>query len=324
MVSLGIRIMFVIVVVLIFVCSSILWLKDAVAPSLVSVNQFRHIKLGDEMPLGPGDGTFAPQLEIPISKFYVNIIEDQWCVLETCGSNGAYVQTMGGWLEMEYREQAIGEIFDLDWKALKPYGSITFVGDKNAKIVGIYPGHGIKDLLIVLERYPELADFRLLNGVEEFGPLRLGEMVPLKPGAPSGYKTGELTAYPFKYIPLGKKFYVYSFSMMDMGKSGYCAFYECLMLPERTDYVEELGGWFSNDRKSETIRLFGLDPTRVLAGGSSLVVVSNQYGVIEAIHPNKTMEDIISILKQLPELADVERLYTRESWLSEQARKLFE
>lgn len=277
----------------------------------VSVKQFGNLKLGGEMPLGPGDSTFAPYKIIPISKFYVNIAQKDspWCIIESCGSVGAQVKTMGGWLEGMESPQAISEIFDLNLEQ-NNIKSILIVGDQNAKIVGIYPNRGLKDLISILKLYPDLVDFKLLEGVKEYGSLKVGELSPIKPGDPTGHKLGAKTNFPYQYIPNGKKFYIYAFQKNLLGPTskGYCAFYECLGL-EEFDYVEEMGGWFSSDGKPETIRLFGLDSKDVASGKTSLVVVTDSNGIIVAIHPGKTTSDFISILKQLPNLVDVEQIY---------------
>ena len=59
------------------------------------------------------------------------------------------------------------------------------------------------------------------------------------------------------------------------------------------------------------VKLFGLDPREVLGGKLSLVVLTDSKGIIVALHPNKTISDALSILRQHPDLADVEGLYRR-------------
>mgnify|MGYP001573998520 CR=1 FL=1 len=71
--------------------------------------------------------------------------------------------------------------------------------------------------------------------------------------------------------------------------------------------IEDLGGWFlANDNSNQKmIELFGLDPKEVLSGETSLVILTNSQGIIVALHPQKTLSDIYTILSQQPELADL-------------------
>ncbi len=226
---------------------------------------------------------------------------------------------MGGWLEMEKGAQAIQESFDLDSEQMDQIKSIVIIGNQKAKIVGIYPYRDIIDLIPILKLHPTLADFNLLPGVEEFGPLRVGAMSPVKSGDPTGYHSRNFSNLPYKYIPTGKKFYVFSMQKeMFQEKGDYCAFHECAWTDDCEcsgctvcSDIAELGGWFSSDGKAETARLFGLEPAEVKSGQSSLVAVTDHAGRIAALHPGKTISDIISILKQLPELVDVEEIYQR-------------
>lgn len=291
--------------------------RDHTSELIKGVNKFEHLVLGGEMPLRPGDMTFAPYKKIPPSKFYVNIAsvatKAPWCIQGDCSSGGAYVETMGGWLQMENSPQAISEIFNLNLEN-NNIKSLVIVGDQNAKIVGIFPNRGLQDLIPILKLYPKIVNFELLKGVNEFGPLKVGSLAPIKPGDPTGYKLGEQTNFPYKNIPKGKKFYIYAIQkyFSEKANKGYCAFYECLWY-EEFDYIEEMGGWYSNDGRPETIKMFGLKPYEVKSGKASVVVVTDSKGIIAAIHPGKTKDDFISILKQLPELVDVEKIYRQGS-----------
>jgi len=267
------------------------------------VSKFGPLKLGGDMPLGPGHSTFYPYKTVPKSKFYVFIAEkDFWCVFEDCGLDGAYIETMGGWLGGENLNQAeIAYMFGFDIDRIeKKYHSVMVVGDADAKIVGIFPNKGMSDLLPVLRSYPKLADFNLIKGVNQFGPLKIGEKTPIKIGDPTGYKPGILTNYKCVNIPEDRKFYIFAFQK-GLTSRGFCAMFEC-QEQLRPDYVESLGGWFANTWSPENARKFGLDPDAVVRGDTSLVVVTDWSSRIVAIHPNKTTNDFLPILLQLPEL----------------------
>lgn len=123
------------------------------------VKQFGPLKLGSEIPSGPGDFTFAPINQIPPSTFYVTIVQqDLWCILEDCGSEGALIKRLHGWLQMEKPSvyPDIVEEVGLDLKENKNIKSVVLIGDHKGKIVGIYPRRNIGDLISILKQHPDL------------------------------------------------------------------------------------------------------------------------------------------------------------------------
>jgi hypothetical protein len=177
-----------------------------------------------------------------------------------------------------------------------------------------------------------LADFNLLNGVQEFGALKVGQPAPLQPGDTLKRFGDKPERYSITNVPTGKKFYLFSVQKRkyDMvgGKGPYrdekpqeneyiCYLSGC-RYPEPDPphdflfaYVEDLNGWFfSNDIDNAHLPpLFGLSQTAVLAGDASLVILADSNGIIQALHPGKTLSDAFTILSQHPDLADVEALY---------------
>lgn len=282
----------------------------------LGVWEFGPLTLGSRMPTGdPGNGTFAPYKEIPLSKFYIVIVQDKhWCIVEDCGIEGALVQTMGGWLQMEKRSifPDLDEMVGLDLEKNKKVKSLVIIGDHEGNMVGIYPNKNLKDIPEILTFYPELADINLLKGVREFGSLKVGEIAPLKPGDPTGYKDDGKVSHPYyqTHIPKGKKFYVFIFNKHLLGL-GYCAFFACETKFDYPNgsYIDDLGGWFSSDGKPETARVFGLDPAKIAQGKQSLVVVTDSKGIIVSLHPNKTLKDIMGILAQHKGLVDMKKIY---------------
>lgn len=286
------------------------------------------LEIGGEMPGGPGDTTFAPYMEIPISKFYVSIAEpDTWCINEDCNIEGAFIQTMGGWLEVKHTGVTIDELFGLDIPENKDIKSIVLIGDQNGKIAGIYPNRGLKNVIPILKLHPDLADFNLLNGVNEFGSFKVGDFAPLKPGDSIIHLSDKLVKFA-PNIPKDKKFYLYSIEkrkydevgMYEQTENKYTCFISGCRYPDPDPphdflfgYIDDLGGWFlANDQdNSEMVKLFGLGQEEVLNGKSSLVILTDSKGVIRAIHPNKTSSDALTILSQQTDLADVKRLYGR-------------
>ena len=300
-----------------------------------SVRKFGPLRLGHEILSGPGDLTFAPILSIPPARFYVTIIQsDHWCTFEDCGSDGALVRTMGGWLQMDdinVYVDAVEEVgFNLEEN--KNVKSIVLIGDQNGKIAGIYPDKNIEDIIPILKLHPNLANFDLLKGVPEFSALKVGEPAPLQPGDSLTHLGNELARYSITHVPTSKKFYLFSVQKRKYDRVGgnapygasepyenkYICFLSGCRYPEPDAphdslfaHIEDLGGWFfSNDiDDAQMPALFGLSQTAVLTGASSLVVLADAKGTITALHPGKTLSDALTILSQHPELADVAGLY---------------
>ena len=71
-----------------------------------------------------------------------------------------------------------------------------------------------------------------------------------------------------------------------------------------------MGGWAQvyNTRFVETREFFELD-SPVNEDVQKIVVVSDKNGKVVGVYPRKGFDDIISILGQLPQLADIEQIY---------------
>lgn len=278
------------------------------------------LRIGGKIPNGPGDTTFAPYLKIPASqKFYVSVAEpDTWCINEDCNLDGAFIQTLGGWLQVEDTDQAeIEATFGLDLPENQDVKSIVLIGDDEGKIIGIYPNKGLSDVINILKNYPDLADFSFLNGVNEFSSLKVGNFAPLKPGDRISHLSGELSKFSIASVPEGKDFYIYALQkrkydivgIYEKYENEYVCFLGGCRHPEPDpphDFlfasIDELGGWFlANDmgEEAEMIKLFGMNPEEVLSGKISLVVVTDRKGVILALHPGKTLSDTFTILSQM-------------------------
>lgn len=299
-----------------------------------SVRQFGPLRLGEGMPTGTaGDYTFAPLQKIPPSKFYVVVVHDGWwCSMEDCGIDGAYVGTMGGWLQTEKPNvfPDVTLLTGLDREENKGVHSLVIVGDRNGKMVGIYPHRGLQDVLPILRLHPDLADFRMLEGVQEFGTLKVGQPSPLQSGDDVARFGGVPLRHDITHIPAGKKFYLFSIQNRKYDMVGgyekentpYENTFDCYLsgcrYPEPDPphdflfaYIEDLGGWFfsAEEDNADMPRLFGMSPEAVRAGTSSLVVLADGKGIIRALHPGKTLSDALTILSQHPDLADMSVLY---------------
>jgi hypothetical protein len=269
------------------------------------------IKIGGKMPQGPGGFTFGPINEIPFGKkFYVSGIQSNlWCSTDSCGLDGAKIQTMGGWVEISNSRQPEDSAnFGISAPENKNISSLLIIGDKNGKIVGIYPNKKYEDALNILKQnHSDLANFNFLNGVDKFGKLKVGEYAPLKPGD----NISNIN------IPKNKKFYLFGIQKKDGGDEYLCFLGGCRYPIPSGPYdflfveIEEMNGWFlANDNDNiKMIELFGLNPQEVLGGKTSIVVLTDAQGRIVALHPGKTLNDTITILNQHPELVDITKFY---------------
>jgi len=268
------------------------------------------LKIGGDIPLKPKlERAETPKDVFITSKFYVNIAEpNPVCFGKYCNIHAAAINTMGGWLEARETGVTIDELFGLDLEENRNVQSIVIIGDHNGKIIGIYPNKGLKDVLSILQFYPELANSDLLKGVDEFSSLKVGELAPLHPGDSIKYLSGRLEKFSIDRIPDGKQFYFYILQKNDSGGDSYfCDIAGCKYLgfaDASFDLVEDLQGWFlaSDNDNEKMIELFGLDPQEVISGQSSLVVLTDSKGVIIALHPQKTISDALTILSQHPNL----------------------
>lgn len=129
-------------------------------PSLLNggVRAFGSLKLGGENPGGLGSYTFAPERHIPVSKFYITVVQKDFsCVFSYCAPEGDKIQSAGGWLQGEDTDQpTIRDIFGLEENP--EVASIVVVADHNDKMVGIYPGKTISDLSMILKIHSRLID----------------------------------------------------------------------------------------------------------------------------------------------------------------------
>jgi len=130
------------------------------------------------------------------------------------------------------------------------------------------------------------------RGVSEFGPLKLGYTAPFGPGDP--------TAHPYKTVPVSK-FYVF---VVASKVPTMCTFEECGV---GGDVVERMGGWITGDEQAESALMVGLSESKVRQGEQSIIVVADKNSRIIGIYPNRTMNDLLAILKLHPEIGEVPR-----------------
>ena len=123
------------------------------------VTQYKTITLGMSAAEGAHTPTVwaPPYRTVPESDFYVYALGDEpMCIGSSCGMGGYSVECLGGWLS---GYKVITEEFDY---GLRGAGvdvekqKIITVADKNAKIVGIYPGARIRNLPFIMRNHRDL------------------------------------------------------------------------------------------------------------------------------------------------------------------------
>lgn len=139
------------------------------------VKQYKTIVLGMRAAQGAGDQTVwaSPYRNVPASNFYVYSIGDEhMCIGSDCGIGGYFVECLGGWLA---GEEIITDEFDYglsDAGANLEKLKIITVADKDAKIVGIYPGARIRNLPYILRNHRDLVSDDVFEWCSDLLPRR--------------------------------------------------------------------------------------------------------------------------------------------------------
>ena len=128
----------------------------------VGVRQYKTITLGMEAAEKPDDSTGwqPPYDRVPgESDFFVYSLGDEaMCYLSGCNLGGYFVECLHGWIS-GYKN--IGEVADY---GLGEAGvdinkeRVITIANKDAKIVGIYPGARIRNLPFIMRRHRDLVD----------------------------------------------------------------------------------------------------------------------------------------------------------------------
>ncbi|MBA4320146.1 MAG: hypothetical protein C0412_17235 [Flavobacterium sp.] len=150
-----IKILFIFLMVIFIAISVVVWQKYP-----FGVQQYKIIVLGMQAAEKAGDSTgWAPPYELVSgeSDFYVYSLGDEtMCIGSDCGMGGYFIECLGGWIS-GYKN--IGDVSDY---GLRDVGvninkkKVITIADKNAKIVGIYPGARIRNLPYIMRNHHNL------------------------------------------------------------------------------------------------------------------------------------------------------------------------
>ncbi|MFA6375788.1 MAG: hypothetical protein WCX69_00095 [Candidatus Paceibacterota bacterium] len=151
----------VILAVIVFLVGFFVWQKYP-----FGVKKYKTIEIGMAAAEKANDHiVWAPPYDtVPESDFYVYSLGDEaMCISSDCGMGAYFVECLGGWIS-GYKD--IGEVADY---GLREVGvnidkqKIITIADKDAKIVGIYPGAGIRNLPYIMNNHRNLASKETFN-----------------------------------------------------------------------------------------------------------------------------------------------------------------
>lgn len=142
----------------------------------VGVKQYKTIVLGMPAAEKAMDSTgWAPPYDrvFEESEFYVYSLGDEaMCISDDCGIGGYFVECLGGWIS-GYKD--IGDVADY---GLRDAGvdidkqKVITIADKDAKIVGIYPGARIRNLPYILRNHRNLVSDDVFEWCSDLLPRR--------------------------------------------------------------------------------------------------------------------------------------------------------
>lgn len=149
------KFLFILLIAIFVIISVVIWEKYP-----FGVKHYKTVSLGMAAAEKAGDSTgwAPPDHFIPESRFYIYALGDEgMCIGGSCGIGGYFTECLGGWISGykdigDVRDYGLGENgFDIDKQ------KIITIADKDAKIVGIYPGASIRNLPYILRNHRDLA-----------------------------------------------------------------------------------------------------------------------------------------------------------------------
>ena len=150
-----IKILFVLLTAILIVVGVVIWQKYP-----FGVQQYKTIVLGMQAAEKAGDSTgwAPPYNRVPEeSDFYVYSLGDEtMCIGSDCGIGGYFIECLGGWIS-GYKD--IGEVSDYGLRDVEVdinKQKVITIADKDAKIVGIYPGARIRNLPYIMRNHRNL------------------------------------------------------------------------------------------------------------------------------------------------------------------------
>lgn len=161
-----IKILLIFLIVILIIIGIVVWEKYP-----FGVKHYKTISLGMAAAEKAGDSTgwAPPYNRVPEeSEFFVYSLGDEsMCIGSDCGIGGYFVECLGGWISGYH---IAGDTFDygLDDKYINSgKEKIITVADKEAKIVGIYPGARIRNLPYIMRNHRDLVSNEVFEGCSD-------------------------------------------------------------------------------------------------------------------------------------------------------------
>lgn len=123
---------------------------------------------------GDSTGWAPPYNWVPEeSEFFVYSLGDEsMCIGSSCGIGGYFVECLGGWISGYH---IAGDTFDYglnDKDINSGKEKIITIANKEAKIVGIYPGARIRNLPYIMRNHRDLVSDEVFDGCSDLLPQR--------------------------------------------------------------------------------------------------------------------------------------------------------
>lgn len=124
--------------------------------------------------MGDSTGLPYPNDRIPESAFYVYARGDEdYCIGPGCGIGGYFIECLDGWISGSRQAESIPDEYGLSIDAVyKGKERVITIADKNAIIVGIYPGARIRSLPYIMRKHRDLISSDTFKGCSDLLPRR--------------------------------------------------------------------------------------------------------------------------------------------------------
>lgn len=141
-----------------------------------SSKNYKGIALGMPAAEAVGDSTGLPSPEdrIPESAFYVYALGDEdYCIGPVCGIGGYFIECLDGWISGSRQAESIPDEYTMSIDAVyKGKERVITIADKNAMIVGIYPGARIRNLPYIMRKHRDLVSADTFKACSDLLPRR--------------------------------------------------------------------------------------------------------------------------------------------------------
>lgn len=207
------------------------------------------------------------------------------CVNEECGDEGAEIAALRGWLWGSNFDDYIAERLGIDKNII----SFSVIADHNSKIIGIYKNKTMPELFEILKKHPNIADFKIGEGLKELGDLKIGGKM--------SFSSTEILNKRLIGSPHPKFYFLFVRNKVD---PSFYPYYECGVQIE--EVIDRDGAFYElNPDKPELIEKLGLNPSQVARGEITAVILTDGDFKVIAVYPDRDMRDLKTILnKHLP------------------------